>query len=56
MKERVQIDVFVDNSFVEVFINKGEKVFCLRTFNTKKDNNQIRINKELFSSISVFKN
>ncbi len=48
------IDVFVDNSFVEIFINKGERVFCLRTFNTKKRANKILLSEELPVSISVF--
>lgn len=56
MKESVKVDVFVDNSFVEVFINEGEKTFCFRTFNTKNSANQIQINKELQSSISIFEN
>lgn len=54
MQDVVKVDVFVDNSFVEVFINEGEKTFCLRVFNTNKDINEITMNKELISTIAVF--
>lgn len=33
LKEQVIVDVFVDNSFVEIYINGGEKVFTFRAFN-----------------------
>ncbi|MFC0232512.1 glycoside hydrolase family 32 protein [Vagococcus entomophilus] len=33
----IQVDVFVDNSFIEIFLNQGEKVFSFRSFNLAKD-------------------
>ncbi len=54
MDEEVKVDVFVDNSFVEIFINEGEKTFCLRTFNTKHKSNLVTFNKVLDCCVSVF--
>ena len=54
MQDSVTVDVFVDNSFVEIFINEGEKTFCSRVFNTNKEVNEITLNKELEAIISVF--
>lgn len=38
----LELDIFVDNSFVEVFLNKGEHSFCARVFSTK-DENRIQV-------------
>lgn len=32
IKDLTTVDVFVDNSFVEIYLNKGEKVFSFRVF------------------------
>ncbi|GMA09405.1 invertase [Tetragenococcus halophilus subsp. flandriensis] len=32
------VDLFVDNSFVEIYLNKGEKVFSFQVFQEKADN------------------
>lgn len=32
IKELTTIDVFIDNSFVEIYLNEGEKVFSFRVF------------------------
>ncbi len=54
MDEEVKVDVFVDNSFVEIFINEGEKTFCLRTFNTKHKFNLVTLNKVLDCCVAAF--
>lgn len=32
IKDLTTIDIFVDNSFVEIYLNEGEKVFSFRVF------------------------
>lgn len=36
-KDKYQVDIFVDNSFVEIFLDQGEKSFAFRTFNMATD-------------------
>ena len=38
IKDLTTIDVFVDNSFVEIYLNEGEKVFSFRVFQEKTEN------------------
>lgn len=52
--QAVEIDIFVDNSFVEVFINGGEKSFSLRVFNTKPEANTISATKTIPLDVSVY--
>ncbi|MVH71812.1 sucrose-6-phosphate hydrolase, partial [Staphylococcus aureus] len=40
--EETIANIFVDNSIIEIFINKGEKVFTSRVF-PEKDQNGIQI-------------
>ena len=46
------LDVFVDNSFVEIFVNEGEKSFSMRVFNTSNEENIITVNKKI--NLSTF--
>lgn len=36
-KQKVELTILVDNSFIEVYVNQGEKVFSFRTFHLKPE-------------------
>ena len=43
-KEEYKVDVYVDNSFVEIFINEGMKSFAIRCFNLDSNEHEIQFN------------
>lgn len=51
--EVMTFDIFVDNSFIEVYINKGEKVFSFRVF-LPSNQSQISFSKEVVCQIAYF--
>lgn len=46
-KEEYKVDIYVDNSFVEIFINEGMKSFAIRCFNLDGNEHDI-----LFSNVN----
>lgn len=43
-KEEYKVDIYVDNSFVEIFINEGMKSFAIRCFNLDDNEHNIQFN------------
>ncbi|MBU3160882.1 glycoside hydrolase family 32 protein [Clostridium frigoris] len=53
-KNRYQVDVFVDNSFVEIFINEGEKSFAFRAFNMTTQHHDVIFGWEAIGEIAYY--
>lgn len=50
----MMVDIFVDNSFIEIYINKGEKIFSFRVF-MPSNQSQICFSKGVECRIAYFK-
>ena len=53
-KEEYKVDIYVDNSFVEVFINEGIKSFAFRCFNLNNEEHNIHFTNENKGSINYY--
>ena len=53
-KEEYKVDIYVDNSFVEVFINEGIKSFAFRCFNLNNEEHNIHFSNENKGSINYY--
>lgn len=53
-KEEYKVDIYVDNSFVEVFINEGMKSFAFRCFNLNNEEHNIHFTNENKGSINYY--
>ncbi|SCH82941.1 glycoside hydrolase family 32 protein [Romboutsia sp. 1001713B170207_170306_H8] len=53
-KEEYKVDIYVDNSFVEVFINEGMKSFVFRCFNLNNEEHNIQFTHANKGSINYY--
>lgn len=53
-KEEYKVDIYVDNSFVEVFINEGMKSFAFRCFNLNNEEHNIQFTNKNKGSINYY--
>lgn len=53
LPELYDIDMFVDNSFVEIYVNKGQNVFSFRVFQTEV-NYPIKLIEGITAQIAYF--
>lgn len=53
-REKIVLDIFVDNSFVEVYVNEGEKVLSFRVFNLSNQH-EIRLPDNILAKLGYLK-
>ena len=53
-KEEYKVDIYVDNSFVEVFINEGMKSFTFRCFNLNNEEHNVQFSHVNKGSINYY--
>ena len=53
-KEEYKVDIYVDNSFVEIFVNEGSRSFMMRCFNLHEMKHEIRFKYKAVGTIDYF--